>query len=202
MGGGRSRRGRVENFGAAPDRPTRWRCAARRIHDDVCARGFNAARGAFTQSYGSDDARRERAACSRIVGFLPPDDPRMRGTVAAIEHELVPRRARDALPTAAGGRRPAGGEGAFLAAASGSPTTTCSPADWTMPRRCSSGCSALRNDVGLLAEEYDPISRAPAGKLPAGVFASGARQHRRQLERRNVRRAARRPRATPCAPSP
>ena len=62
-------------------------------------------------------------------------------------------------------------------AASGWPTTTRSPAASTKPRRCSSGCSALRNHLGLLSEEYEPDAAAPDRQLPAGVLAPGAHHH-------------------------
>ena len=130
--------------------------------------------------------------CCRPVGFLPVSDPRVKGTVAAIERRLLrdgfvmrydTENADDGLPP---------GEGAFLA---------CS--FWLVdvyiaagPRRrtpsgCSSGSSALRNDVGLLSEEYDPRDRAAGRQLSAGLLARGAGQQRLQSHpRRKAGRAA------------
>ena len=88
----------------------RWRALRDRIHGEVCERGFDAERGTFTQSYGS---RGLDAATLMIplVGFLPPDDPRVVGTVEAIQRELM----RDGFvlryDTDGGRRRPAAGRG-------------------------------------------------------------------------------------------
>jgi GH15 family glucan-1,4-alpha-glucosidase len=143
----------------------RWRSVRDTIHRDVCERGYDHAKKAFTQSYGSPalDASLLQAA---LVGFLPRTDPRIVGTVAAIERELV----QDGLvmryrtdPTV-DGLPP--GEGAFLA---------CS--FWladnyaVMGRRPEATALferllALRNDVGLLAEEYDPLAGRFLGNFP------------------------------------
>jgi GH15 family glucan-1,4-alpha-glucosidase len=143
----------------------RWRALRERIHQDVCARGYNARVGAFVQSY---DAEHLDAALLMIplVGFLPADDPRVRSTVAAIEQRLVvdgfvlrydTEKTEDGLPP---------GEGAFLA---------CSfwLADNLMlqGRRADAEAMferllAIRNDVGLLAEEYDPVARRQLGNVP------------------------------------
>ena len=133
----------------------RWKQVRRAIHDEVCARGFDPAVGSFVQAYGS----RELDASLLLlpsVGFLPATDPRILGTIAAVERELLvdgfvmrynTDHTEDGLPP---------GEGAFLA---------CSfwLADayvWSAGRRTRSGCSkrvlSISNDVGLLAEEYDP----------------------------------------------
>ena len=154
----------VERFGL--DGPAdRWRRLRAKIHADVCAKGFNRERNAFVQSYDGKDLD---AALLMIpmVGFLPPRDPRVVGTVEAIQRELthdgLVRRyltdeAVDGLPA---------GEGTFL---------TCSfwlVDNLTMLGRWDEACElfetllALRNDVGLLAEEYDPIQRRQLGNFP------------------------------------
>ena len=142
-----------------------WRALRTQIHDDVCARGYNDARGAFTQSYGSD-ALDASLLMVPVVGFLPADDRRVLSTLAAIERELVQdglvmrydtRRSVDGLP---------GGEGAFLAC-----TFWLADNYMLVGRRADAEALferllALRNDVGLLAEEYDPKARRQLGNFP------------------------------------
>ncbi len=144
----------------------RWRALRDEIHRDVCERAFSRARDAFTQFYGSEDLDASLLLMP-LVGFLPANDPRVVSTVAAIERELVydeifVRRYRtrselDGLPE---------GEGAFLA---------CS--FWLVSNRVMQGrvdearslferLIALANDVGLLAEEYDPSARRMVGNFP------------------------------------
>jgi GH15 family glucan-1,4-alpha-glucosidase len=143
----------------------RWRALRARIHDDVCTRGFDASAGTFVQSYG-DTALDAALLLVPLVGFLPASDPRVRGTLAAIEQRLVvdgfvhrydSRVTQDGLPP---------GEGTFLA---------CS--FWLVDNLVLQGrrdeaqamfdrLLAIRNDVGLLAEEYDPIGRRQLGNFP------------------------------------
>ncbi|HEY7375539.1 MAG TPA: glycoside hydrolase family 15 protein [Polyangia bacterium] len=138
---------------------------AERIHAEVCDRGFNPRIGAFTQSYGSADLD---ASCLVIphVGFLPGSDPRVQGTVAAIEKKLV----RDGFvlryATESGADGLPGTEGAFLA---------CS--FWLADNYAFGGRQAeaealferllsLRNHLGLLAEEYEPRLQRQIGNFP------------------------------------
>jgi GH15 family glucan-1,4-alpha-glucosidase len=156
----------VEQFGF--DGPiAKWTSLRQEIHDDVCSHGFNAARGAFTQYYGSDELDASLLMIP-LVGFLPPEDPRVAGTTAAIEGELmeggfVKRYRSDTAPSVDG--LPAG-EGVFL------PCTY-----WLCDNYALSGRHAeartlferllsLRNDVGLLSEEYDPVARRLLGNFP------------------------------------
>ena len=154
----------VEQFGR--DGPVeRWREIRDRIHADVCRRGFNRRRGVFVQSYGSSDLDASLLLIPN-TGFLPCSDPRVKATIEAIERDLTvdgfvlryrTRRGVDGLPP---------GEGAFLA---------CSfwmvDALWMLGRR-DEACDlferllGLRNDVGLLAEEYDPALGRQLGNFP------------------------------------
>ena len=85
----------------------RWRAARDEIHAEVCREGFNAEKNAFVQSYGSDKLDASLLMMC-IVGFLPASDPRVRGTIEAIERELTDaRRVCQPLPRRAGRRRPA-----------------------------------------------------------------------------------------------
>ena len=147
-----------------------WRNLRARIHGDICANGFNSARGHFVQSYGGT-ALDAALLLIPLVGFLPADDPRVRATVAGIERELMVDglvlRYRDV--GAAGGAAADGlppGEGAFL---------LCS--FWYVDNLILQGRMAeaeamfarllgLRNDVGLLAEEYDPRAGRMLGNFP------------------------------------
>ncbi|GHE61817.1 glycoside hydrolase family 15 protein [Streptomyces capitiformicae] len=152
---------------ARPGPVERWREVRDLIHRDVCERAFDPERGTFTQSYGS---RELDAALLQIpqTGFLPPDDPRVIGTVDAVRRELL----TDGLVARySAGRADSpdglpGGEGAFLA---------CSfwLADALLPlgredeaRALYERLLSLRNDVGLLAEEYDPLARRQLGNFP------------------------------------
>lgn len=142
-----------------------WRVLRGRIHADVCAHGFNSARGSFTQSYGGS-ALDASLLLVPLVGFLPAGDPRVRGTVAAIERELmvdglVLRYRDDAAPD---GLPP--GEGAFLLCSFWLADNFIAQGRMDDGRGLFERLLALRNDVGLLAEEYDPRARRMLGNFP------------------------------------
>ncbi|MFT3776479.1 MAG: glycoside hydrolase family 15 protein [Minicystis sp.] len=148
----------------------RWRAARDAIHAEVCEKGYDAGRNTFTQAYGS---RELDASVLRIplVGFLPPDDPRVVGTVRAVERELI----RDGLvlryPNGPGGTDDGlcDPEGAFLACSFWLADCYASMGRYAEANQLFERLLALRNDVGLLAEEYDPRGRRRARQLPAGV---------------------------------
>lgn len=137
-----------------------------RIHADVCANGYSRKLGAFTQSYGAD-ALDASLLMLPLVGFLPADDARVIGTVRAIEHSLLIDDTfvlRYHTDSGVDGLPP--GEGAFL---------PCS--FWLVSNRVMQGRAqearelferllALSNDVGLLAEEYDPRAGRLIGNFP------------------------------------
>ena len=108
------------------------------------------------------------------VGFLPPDDPRVLGTIAAIERELMRGRLRAAL-FARGD--PTDGDPArkvrFSPAASGWRTPTCFAGASTTPGLFSIALWHLSNDLGLLAEEYDPLENRLLGNFPQGFSHIG-----------------------------
>jgi GH15 family glucan-1,4-alpha-glucosidase len=146
----------------------RWRKNRDMLHKEICAKGFNKKLNAFTQSYGSKELD---ASCLRLglVGFLPMDDPRIVGTVEAIQKYLL----KDGLvqrynpATAPDGLK--GNEGTFLACSFW--LVTCLH---LMGRRDEAGkmfhrLLALRNDVGLLSEEYDPINKRMLGNFPQAL---------------------------------
>jgi GH15 family glucan-1,4-alpha-glucosidase len=142
-----------------------WIRMREQIRADILANGYDAERNTFTQYYGSKELD---AALLNIplVGFLPGEDPKVRGTVAAIERELMSdgfvRRyttteSVDGLPP---------GEGAFLAC------TFWLADNYTAVGRTSEAVELferlldLRNDVGLLAEEWDPLAQRMTGNFP------------------------------------
>ncbi len=146
----------------------RWKKDRDLIHREVCAKGFNKRLNSFVQSYGSTELD---ASCLRIalVGFLPADDPRIRGTVEAIEKHLMKggfvqryntRTTRDGLPS---------GEGAFLACSFWMVSNL-----WLIGRKRDATALYerllnLRNDTGLLSEEYDPVHKRLLGNFPQAL---------------------------------
>ena len=142
-----------------------WRKIREQIHREVCDQGFDRKRNAFVQAYGSD-ALDASVLMIPLVGFLPATDPRMVGTVEAIRAELMhdgfvarydTHRTEDGLPA---------GEGTFL------PCTFWFADNLALQGRRQEAADlfdrllALRNDVGLLSEEYDPRSNRLLGNFP------------------------------------
>ena len=157
----------VERYGRSGP-VERWREVRAQIHREVCERGFDVELNSFTQSYGS---KRLDASLLMIplIGFLPADDPRMVGTVAAIERELtrdglVYRYAGDDEGRDVDGLPP--GEGAFL------PCTFWLVDNFALQGRLDEAEELfgrlldLRSDLGLLAEEWDPVTRRQLGNFP------------------------------------
>jgi GH15 family glucan-1,4-alpha-glucosidase len=143
----------------------RWRALRDRIHEEVCRRGFDHDRGTFVQFYGSKllDAS---LLMIPLVGFLPASDPRVRGTVAAIERDLahdgfvsryqtVPE--IDGLPP---------GEASFLLCSFWLVDNLVLLGRHDDAHRLFERLLAVRNDVGLLAEGYDTARGGQAGNFP------------------------------------
>jgi GH15 family glucan-1,4-alpha-glucosidase len=146
----------------------RWKEVRTTIHREVCAKGFDKKLNSFVQSYGS---KALDASCLRIalVGFLPATDPRIQGTVEAIENKLMKnglvkryntRQTEDGLT---------GGEGQFLACSFWMVTNL-----WLLGRKDDAKglferLLALRNDVGLLSEEYDSDAGRMVGNFPQAL---------------------------------
>jgi GH15 family glucan-1,4-alpha-glucosidase len=143
----------------------RWRSIRDEIHREVCQRGFNAKRNTFVQSYDSEELDASLLMMP-LVGFLPPNDPRVTGTIDAIQRELTADGfvARYRLNSTLGHLPP--GQGVFL---------PCS--FWLVDCLMASGrreeaqtlferLAALANDVGLFSEEYDPTAKRFLGNFP------------------------------------
>jgi GH15 family glucan-1,4-alpha-glucosidase len=143
----------------------KWRQLRETIHAEICLRGFDAELNAFVQSYGSKELDASLLMMPE-VGFLPISDPRISGTVAAIERYLLRDGfvARYASASGVDGLPP--GEGAFL------PCTFWLADNYALmgrrdeARRIFERLLQIRNDVGLLSEEYDPGSRRLLGNFP------------------------------------
>ncbi|MEU3451234.1 glycoside hydrolase family 15 protein [Streptomyces thermolilacinus] len=156
----------LEGDPSLPGDVARWRRMRDEVHREVCERGYDPVRNTFTQSYGSAELDAAVLMIPR-VGFLPPDDPRVVGTVKAVRDELghhgYIRRystdgiAVDGLP---------GGEGTFLACSFWLADALRMMGRREEARELFERLLELRNDVGLLAEEYDPVAGRQLGNFP------------------------------------
>ena len=154
----------VERHGA--DGPVdRWRQLRTEVHEEVCDKGFDARRNTFTQYYGSEELDASLLMIP-LVGFLPAADPRVAGTLTAIERELmwngfirryVPKEHIDGLP---------GGEGAFVACTFWLADNYALQGRRDDAQRVFERLLGLCNDLGLLAEEYDPGAARQLGNFP------------------------------------
>ena len=154
----------VEEFGL--EGPVdHWRALRRRIHEDVCHHGFDESLGSFVQSYGSKHLDASLLLLP-TVGFLPVTDPRIQGTVHAIEHSLLVHGLMLRYDTAAAGDGLPAGEGAFLACSFWLADVYVLMGRIDDARKLFRRLLALRNDVGLLAEEYDPAAGRQVGNFP------------------------------------
>ena len=142
-----------------------YRGLREQIHNEVCEKGYDRELGAFVQAYGSKllDAS---ALLIPVVGFLPADDPRVRSTVEQIEKRLLvdglvlrydSEKTDDGLP---------GGEGAFLACSFWLANNYVLLGRRADAREMFERLLSLRNDVGLLSEEYDPRTKRLVGNFP------------------------------------
>ena len=154
----------AEMFGL-PGKVERWRALCQEIHDDVCQKGWNEERNTFTRAYGSHDLDANLLLLAPI-GFIKPDDPRYRGTVAAIERDLLvdgfvlrydSARSKDGLPA---------GEGVFLACSFWLADAYLLTGRRDDAERLFRRLVALCNDVGLLSEEYEPREKRFLGNFP------------------------------------
>lgn len=154
----------IEGFGAQGP-IDRWREIRQAIHEEVCTKGYNPTKRAFTQAYGSETLDASLLMMP-IVGFLPPNDPRVVSTVQAIERELVQDgfvlrypsgEFEDGLPA---------GEGAFLLCTFWLADNYALMGRSQEARALFERLLALRNDVGLLSEECDPATGRLLGNFP------------------------------------
>jgi GH15 family glucan-1,4-alpha-glucosidase len=168
----------------------RWQALRDRIHAEVLNRGFDNEHNTFVQSYGSTDLDASLLLIGR-VGFLPADDPRVIGTVDAIQQRLTEDGFVLRYRTGSGNDGLPGGEGVFLA---------CS--FWLVDALLGAGrrpeaialferLLSLRNDVGLLSEEWDPVAKRQLGNTPQAfshfpLVMSGLQLHLGHAHRSNL----------------
>jgi len=143
----------------------RWEALGDTIHADVLAYGYNPDRNTFTQSY---DAPGLDAALLMIprVGFLPPDDSRVLGTIAAIQNELTEGGFVKRYETSTSDDGLPGGEGLFLACSFWLVDALHLAGQQAEATQLFERLLALRNDVGLLSEEWDPHTGRQLGNTP------------------------------------
>ena len=156
----------VEQFGQ--DGPVnRWRTCRDEIHREVCERGWDGERFTFTQSYGSQELDASLLMIP-MVGFLPPQDERVRGTVTAIRRELTVDGFVERYPTSDGVSVDGltGREGAFLLCTFWLADALALMGEVEEATALFERLVGLTNDVGLLAEEYDPHEKRMLGNFP------------------------------------
>src|SRR5690606_18917141 len=171
----------------------RWRALRDRIHRDVCANGFDAGPNRFTQYYGSRELYASLLLLPEL-GFLPSEDPRIPATVEASERTLMrdglllrydTTKTDDGLPP---------GEGVFLACSFWLADAYMMLGRVADAEKLFERLLALRNDVGLLAEQYEPRSRRQVGNFPQAFShlalvntASNLSHYRKPAEQRSER---------------
>jgi GH15 family glucan-1,4-alpha-glucosidase len=157
-----------------PGPQARWQAIRDEIFAQVCDQGYDATRGTFTQYYGSAELDAS-VLLALEVGFLPPDDARMESTVRTIKRELmrdglVLRYTQPAKAVSAGGRADVdglpGAEGAFLACSFWLVNALHMIGEYDEAVGMFERLLALRNDLGLLSEEYDPRYGRQVGNTP------------------------------------
>ena len=184
----------------------RWRAVRDEIRAEVLEQGYNHELGSFVQSYGS---RRLDASLLTIplFGFLPPEDPRVRGTLEAVRRELlvdgfVQRYRHDPEVRSVDGLPP--GEGAFFLCSFWFVDNLVLLGELDEAREMFERLLALRNELGLLSEEYDPKLGRLVGNFPQAFSHIGLVNTAMRLEppALSERRRGRDSRRTPATTSP
>jgi GH15 family glucan-1,4-alpha-glucosidase len=146
----------------------RWQKVRAKIHDEICSQAYNEKLGAFVQSYGSEHLDASLLLMP-MTGFLPPEDPRVQGTLKAIEKGLMSgglvlrydtERVADGLPP---------GEGVFLACSFWMVGALKLQGRDDDARNLFERVLSLANDVGLLSEEYDTHAKRLLGNFPQAL---------------------------------
>jgi GH15 family glucan-1,4-alpha-glucosidase len=146
----------------------RWQKVRTKIHDEICSQGYNEKLGSFVQSYGSEHLDAALLLMPQ-TGFLPPEDPRVQGTLKAIEDNLMSgglvlryntEKVSDGLPP---------GEGVFLACSFWMVSALKLQRRDADAKKLFERVLSLANDVGLLAEEYDTGAKRLVGNFPQAL---------------------------------
>ena len=145
-----------------------WRKERAAVREDLLENGFNKKLNSFVQSYGSTDIDASSLRIA-LVGFLPADDPRMLGTLKAVEERLMPDGLVLRYDTADGTDGLAGTEGAFLACSFWYASVLFLAGRVADANACFERLLTLRNDLGLISEEYDPKEKRMLGNFPQAL---------------------------------
>jgi GH15 family glucan-1,4-alpha-glucosidase len=146
----------------------RWQKVRTKIHDEICSQGYDEKLGSFVQSYGSEHLDASLLLMP-LTGFLPPEDPRVKGTLKAIEGNLMSgglvlryntEKVSDGLPP---------GEGVFLACSFWMVSALKLQGRDADAKKLFERVLSLANDVGLLAEEYDTGAKRLVGNFPQAL---------------------------------
>ncbi len=172
----------VEEFGLT-GQASQWRQIRQQIHDEVCREGFDRDLNSFVQYYGSKDPDASLLMLP-LVGFLPATDPRMRGTVEYVQRRLVREGLVDRYLTVpeVDGLPP--GEGSFLLCNFWLADNLVLQGRYAEARDLFEQLLDLRNDVGLLSEQYDPNARRLVGNFPQAFSHVGLINTARNLVKR------------------
>lgn len=154
----------VENFNLEGD-VARWRKLRQRIHDEVCEKGFNQERGTFVQYYGSQ-ALDASLLLLPLTGFISAKDPRMTQTIEAIQQELTHDGFVYRFKTGAKAESLTEGEGAFLVCGFWLVDNLILLDRLEEAEALFHKLLGIRNDLGLLSEEYHPVERCLLGNMP------------------------------------
>ncbi len=154
----------VEHFGLEGP-AERWRQARDEVHREVCEKGYDAGRNTFVQYYGAKELDASLLMIP-LVGFLPAEDARVVGTVEAVQRELTHDGFVARYPTHPGVDGLPPGEGAFLACSFWLADCLALLGRAEEARAQFERLLGLRNDLGLLAEEYDPKAGRLVGNFP------------------------------------
>jgi GH15 family glucan-1,4-alpha-glucosidase len=167
-----------------------WRALREQIRTEILTHGVDRERNCFVQSFGEKSLDASLLLVPS-VGFLPANDALVRGTVAAIEQDLLVGGFVQRYQTGSGVDGLTGGEGAFLACTFWLADAYAMQGRQRDAEALFERLLSLRNDVGLLAEEYDPVARRQVGNFPQAFshvalvgtalsLSGGGGAHRRQ----------------------
>jgi GH15 family glucan-1,4-alpha-glucosidase len=143
----------------------RWRDVRERVREEILAKGFDTDRNTFTQHYDTPEVDASLLLIP-IVGFLPPDDPRVLGTIAAVEQDLMRGGFLLRYRTQTGVDGLSGDEHPFLACSWWLVTAYAMSGQLDKARELMDRLVGLLNDVGLISEEYDPDAKRMVGNFP------------------------------------
>ena len=185
----------------------RWIRLRADIHDEICRFGFSLEMNSFVQYYGSKQLDASLLMLP-VVGFLPPEDPRIQGTVAAVEKHLLHNGLVARYDTSSAIDGLPGGEGAFLACSFWLVDNYIMQGRHEEARVLFEHLLTLANDVGLLSEEYDPVEKRQLGNFPQAfshlALVISAFNLDAQKQQRPVRSRSKRPgrNHSPIQPAP